>query len=242
MTVRIDVVTIFPDVIAAFASASLLGKAADRGLIEVIAHDLRDYTTDKHRQVDDEPYGGGPGMVMKPEPFFAAVKELKCAEGAGHAGGVDAATAAHVVLLTPSGRRLDQQTVKALASRPHLVLLCGRYEGVDERVAENLVDEELSIGDYVLAGGEAAAIVVIDAVARILPGVVGDPDSVIAESFENGLLDYPQYTRPEVFEERRVPDVLLSGHHAQIATWRREQSERRTRERRPDLGECGNIS
>ncbi|HVL80146.1 MAG TPA: tRNA (guanosine(37)-N1)-methyltransferase TrmD, partial [Actinomycetota bacterium] len=220
---RIDVVTIFPDVIRAFAQAALLGKAVDRGLLEVAVHDLRDHTRDRHRQVDDEPYGGGPGMVMKAEPLFDAVESI------------DPERSAHVVLLTPAGRRLDQRLVRELAARPRLVLICGRYEGVDERVAEHLVDEELSIGDYVLAGGEAAAIVVVDAVARVLPGVVGEPESIAQESFEDGLLDHPQYTRPARFRDWEVPEVLLSGHHAEIERWRRDEAERRTRERRPDL-------
>ena len=216
-------VTIFPEAVRPFVQASLLGKAVERGLLDVRVHDLRDHTTDRHRQVDDEPYGGGPGMVMKPEPLFAAVESLK-ADGP-----------AHVVLLTPSGRRLDQALVRELAAHPRLVLICGRYEGVDERVAEHLVDEEISIGDYVLAGGEAAALVVVDAVARVLPGVVGEPESVAQESFESGLLDHPHYTRPAEVRGWRVPDVLLSGHHAEIERWRRTEAERRTRERRPDL-------
>jgi tRNA (guanine37-N1)-methyltransferase len=218
---RIDVVTIFPEAIEPFITASLLGKAVEAGLLDVRVHDLRDHTHDRHRQVDDEPYGGGPGMVMKPDPFFEAVEAL---EGDPY-----------VVLLTPAGRRLTQEVVRELAGRDHLVLLCGRYEGIDERVAEHLVDEELSIGDYVLAGGEAAALVVVDAVARLLPGVVGEPESVRRESFEDGRLDFPHYTRPSEFRGHPVPGVLLSGNHAEIEGWRREQAERRTRERRPDL-------
>jgi tRNA (guanine37-N1)-methyltransferase len=218
---RIDVVTIFPEAIEPFITASLLGKAVEAGLLDVRVHDLRDHTHDRHRQVDDQPYGGGPGMVMKPDPFFEAVEAL---EGDPY-----------VVLLTPAGRRLTQEVVRELAGRDHLVLLCGRYEGIDERVAEHLVDEELSIGDYVLAGGEAAALVVVDAVARLLPGVVGEPESVRRESFEDGRLDFPHYTRPSEFRGHPVPGVLLSGNHAEIEGWRREQAERRTRERRPDL-------
>lgn len=219
---RIDVVTIFPEVVRAFASASLLGKAVERGLLSVDAHDLRDWTHDKHRQVDDEPYGGGQGMVMKPEPLFEAVEALNNGQ-------------AHVVMLTPAGRRLDQKRVRELADLPHLIILCGRYEGIDERVAENIVDEELSIGDYILSGGEAAAIVVVDAVARVLPGVVGDPESVAQESFESGGLDFPYYTRPASYRGHVVPEVLLSGHHERIETWRREQARKRTEDRRPDL-------
>lgn len=221
--VRIDVVTIFPEAIEPFLRSSLLGKAAEKGLVEIAVHELRNYTANKHRKVDDEPYGGGPGMVMTPEPFFNAVEAI------------DPERRARVVLLSPQGRRLTQDVVKDLAALPALILLCGRYEGVDERVAEHLADEELSIGDYVLAGGEAAALVVIDAVARVVPGVVGDPASVARESFEDGLLDHPHYTRPEEFRGHRVPDVLLSGNHADIEKWRREEARRRTRERRPDL-------
>jgi tRNA (guanine37-N1)-methyltransferase len=224
--VRIDIVTIFPEAIRPFLEASLLGKAAEKGLIHIDVHDLRDYTTNRHRKVDDEPYGGGPGMVMTPEPFFAAVEEIAPDRNPDDP---------RVVLLSPQGRRLTQGVVKELAALPSLVLLCGRYEGVDERVAAHLADEELSVGDYVLAGGEAAALVVVDAIARVLPGVVGDPESVARESFEDGLLDHPHYTRPEDFRGRRVPDVLLSGNHGEIDRWRREEAERRTGERRPDL-------
>jgi len=218
---RIDVVTIFPEALEPFLRSALLGKAADKGLIDIVVHNLRNYTANKHRKVDDEPYGGGPGMVMTPEPFFAAVEAI------------DAERKARVVLLSPQGRTLTQDVVKELAALDSLVLLCGRYEGVDERVAEHLADEELSIGDYVLAGGEVAALVVIDAIARVLPGVVGDPESVARESFEDGLLDHPHYTRPEEFRGHRVPDVLLSGNHAEIERWRREEAERRTHQRRP---------
>ena len=223
---RIDVVTIFPEAITPFLQASLLGKAADKGLIDIAVHDLREFTTDKHRKVDDEPYGGGPGMVMTPEPLFTAVEAIAPDRKPDDP---------RVILLTPQGRRLTQSVVKELAALPSLVLLCGRYEGVDERVAEHLVDEELSVGDYVLAGGEAAALVVVDAVARVLPGVVGDPESVARESFEDASLDHPHYTRPEDFRGHKVPDVLLSGNHGEIERWRRGEAERRTRERRPDL-------
>ena len=220
---RIDVVTIFPEALEPFLRSSLLGKAAEKGLVDIVVHNLRNYASNKHRKVDDEPYGGGPGMVMTPEPFFAAVEAI------------DPGRSARVILLSPQGRRLTQQTVKELAALPSIVLLCGRYEGVDERVAQHLADEELSVGDYVLAGGEAAALIVIDAIARVLPGVVGDPESVAHESFEDGLLDHPHYTRPEEFRGHRVPDVLLSGNHAAIETWRREEALRRTHQRRPDL-------
>ncbi|HVE92989.1 MAG TPA: tRNA (guanosine(37)-N1)-methyltransferase TrmD [Actinomycetota bacterium] len=254
---RIDVLTIFPEAVEPFTQASLLGKAVERGLLEVHVHDLRDHTRDRHRKVDDQPYGGGPGMVMKAEPFFDALEALcgepvspirapegpapegPAPEGDGPEGEGDGPEGAgrrpRVVLLSPSGARMDQAKVRELAQRPWLVLLCGRYEGVDERVAEHLADEELSIGDYVLAGGEAAAIVVVDAVARVLPGVAQDPESIARESFEEGLLDHPQYTRPPDFRGWTVPEVLLSGHHGEIERWRRAEAERRTRERRPDL-------
>ncbi len=217
---RIDIVTIFPEAIEPFLSAALLGKAREKSIVDVRVHDLRDYTTDPHRKVDDEPYGGGPGMVMTAEPLFKAVESI----GRGH-----------VVLLSPQGRRFTQAVAREFAALDHVVLLCGRYEGVDERVATHLADEELSIGDYVLAGGEAASLVVIDAVVRLLPGVVGEPESVEHESFEDGLLDHPHYTRPAEFRGHRVPDVLLSGDHAAIERWRREEAKFRTEERRPDL-------
>ncbi len=223
---RIDVVSIFPDALTPFFSSALLGKAAERGLVDIRVHDLRDYTTDKHRKVDDEPFGGGPGMVMTPEPFFRAVESIAPDRSAD---------APRVVLLGPQGRRLTQQIARELATLEWLVLLSGRYEGVDERVASDLVDEELSIGDYVLAGGEAAALVVVDAVVRLVPGVVGEPGSIVNESFEDGRLDHPHYTRPAEFKGYRVPEVLLSGDHQAIQRWRREEAERRTRERRPDL-------
>ena len=189
-------------------------------------HDLRDYTTDPHRKVDDEPYGGGPGMVMCAEPFFRALEAIAPARKQDEP---------RVVLLSPQGRRFTQAVAREHAQRDWIVLLCGRYEGVDERVAEHLVDEELSIGDYVLAGGEAAALVVVDAVARLIPGVVGEPASVEEDSFATGLLDHPHYTRPAEFRGHRVPDVLISGNHAEIERWRAEEAKKRTAERRPDL-------
>jgi tRNA (guanine37-N1)-methyltransferase len=221
--VRIDVLTIFPEALEPFLRASLLGKAVDRGLLTTAVHNIRNYTDDPHKKVDDDPYGGGPGMVMRAQPFFDAVEA------------VDPKRTAHVILLTPQGRPLTQARARELAQLDHLVLLCGRYEGVDERVAEHLVNEELSIGDYVLAGGEVAALVVIDAVARLIPGVVGEPQSIAEDSFEHGILDHPHYTRPAEFRGHKVPDVLLSGDHAAVDRWRREEAARRTRERRPDL-------
>jgi len=220
----IDVITIFPEFFAGPLEASLLGKARQRGLVEVRLHDLRDHTTDPHRTVDDDPYGGGAGMVMKPDVWFAAVEAIDGWENTRR------------VLLTPAGRRLDQDVVRELAPAPHLILLCGRYEGIDERVAEGLATDELSVGDYVLAGGESAAMVVIEAVTRLIPGVVKEAESVQRESFgPDGLLDYPQYTRPAEYRSMRVPDVLLSGDHAEIEAWRRKQALERTKRRRPDL-------
>lgn len=223
---RIDVVTIFPEALTPFLRAALLGKATEGGLVDIRVHDLRDHTSDRHRKVDDEPYGGGPGMVMSPEPLFRAVEAIAPERKQDDP---------RVILLSPQGRKLTQAVVRELATLRWLVILCGRYEGVDERVARHLADEELSVGDYVLAGGEAAALVVVDAVTRVVPGVVGDPASVQRESFEDGLLDHPHYTRPADFRGLGVPDVLLSGDHAAIERWRREEAERRTRERRPDL-------
>jgi tRNA (guanine37-N1)-methyltransferase len=221
--VRIDVVTIFPGIFESPLRESLLGRAIEAGLVDVRVRDLRDATTDKHRQVDDESYGGGPGMVMKPEPVFAAVEAL----GAGER---------RTLLLSPAGRRLDQALVRELAAEPWLVLICGRYEGVDERVVEGLHAEEVSIGDYVVAGGEVPALVVLEAVTRLVPGVIGREESHERDSFgEEGVLDHPHYTRPAEFRGMRVPETLLSGNHAEIERWRREAALEKTRRNRPDL-------
>jgi tRNA (guanine37-N1)-methyltransferase len=203
-------------------SASLLGRGIESRVLEVNIVDLRPYGLGKHRSVDDEPYGGGAGMVMRPEPIFAAVEELRAA-------------GSHVILLSPRGSLLRHAGVARLAEREHIILICGRYEGVDERVAEFLADEELSIGDYVLAGGELAAMVVVESVSRFVPGVLGNTGSLETESHSAGLLEYPQYTRPMEFRGHPVPEVLLSGHHGEVEKWRREQSERLTRERRPEI-------
>ncbi len=230
---RIDVVTIFPELFAPFRETSILGDACRRGQVELETHDLREYTTDRHRTVDDEPYGGGPGMVMKPEPLVTAIEALAGEKGEGRR--------ARVLLMDPQGTRFDQRKAETLAACPHLVLVCGRYEGVDQRVIDLAVDEEISIGDYVLAGGESAALVVIEAVTRLLPGVVGNPASPETESFQptrsfrGGLLEGPQYTRPARFRDLEVPEVLRSGHHAEIERWRNEQALARTEQRRPDL-------
>lgn len=220
---RIDVVTIFPAYLDGPLKESLIGKAREKGILDIRVHDLRDHAVDKHGSVDDEPYGGGPGMVMRPEPWFDAVEAI------------DGWRAAHRILLSPAGRRLDQKLVSSLAREPHLVLLCGRYEGVDERVSQGLILDEISVGDYVLAGGEAAALVLIEATTRLVEGVVKERESVELESFSTGLLDYPVYTRPSSYRDMAVPEVLLSGHHAEIERWRREQQLLRTSERRPDL-------
>jgi tRNA (guanine37-N1)-methyltransferase len=219
---RIDILTIFPELFAPFLTTSLLGKALERGLLEVAVHDLRRYTHDRHRTVDDVPYGGGGGMVMTAPPWLEAVRAL------GQPG-------ARRILLSPQGTRLDEALVRRLAAEPHLILLCGRYEGIDERVRELVVDEEVSIGDFVLSGGEVPAMVVVEAVSRQVPGVVGLPHSVQEDSFRAGLLDYPHYTRPIEVEGLRVPEVLLSGHHAEIERWRRERAREATARKRPDL-------
>jgi tRNA (guanine37-N1)-methyltransferase len=220
--VRIDVLTIFPGIFDGPLRESLLGKAITSGLVHVEVHDIRDHATDRHRQVDDESFGGGPGMVLKAEPVVRAVESL----GPGPK---------RVLLLSPAGRRLDQALVRELAAQPWLVLVCGRYEGVDERVVEILGAEEVSIGDYVLSGGELPALVVLEAVTRLVPGVVGREESLARESFEEGLLDHPHYTRPQEFRGMRVPDVLVSGDHARIEEWRRRAAEEKTRKNRPDL-------
>ena len=222
---KIDVITIFPRMVEAGLGEGIVGRARTAGLLDIVVHNLRDFTTDKHHVVDDVPFGGGPGMVMKPEPFFAAMAVIRERRGTPDA----------VVMLTPAGERFRQEGARRLASVNHVVFLCGRYEGIDERVRDGLATEEISIGDYVLSGGEVPALAVIDAVARLVPGVVGDDQSVEADSFTRGLLDYPHYTRPAEFDGRKVPEVLLSGHHGEIRRWRRETALRRTVDRRPDL-------
>lgn len=222
---KFDVVTIFPAMVRAGLAEGVLGRGIERGLVDVGVRDLRDYTTDRHRSVDDVPYGGGPGMVMKPEPVAKAVEAIRQERGAPSA----------VILLSPQGRQFTQAEAVRLSGLEHVVLLCGRYEGIDERVRALVATEELSIGDYVLSGGELPALVVIDAVSRLVPGVVGDADSVEGDSFSRGLLDFPHYTRPAEFEGRAVPDVLLSGHHGEVRRWRRREALARTLERRPDL-------
>jgi len=219
--VRIDVFTIFPDYLAGPVDASLLGRARARGLLDVRVHDVRDWTDDPHRSVDDTPFGGGAGMVMTPGPLFAAVEAVDPPRP--------------LLLLAAAGRRFDQDRARELAAGPGFSLVCGRYEGIDQRVADHLCDGELSVGDYVLAGGEAAALVVVEAVARLVPGVMGNEASADQESFTAGLLEYPQYTRPAEFRDWAVPEVLRSGDHGRIERWRRAQALRRTLALRPDL-------
>jgi len=226
---RIAVVTIFPELVRAFAAAGLIRRAVEEGRMEVVEKDLRDFTTDRHRTVDDVPFGGGGGMVMKPEPLFAAVEALK-REGD------------RVVLMSPQGTVLKDAVARRLATAKGLVVICGRYEGVDERVREGLVDEEMSIGDYVLSGGELPALVLIEAVSRFLPGVVGNAGSVEQDSFATGLLDYPHYTRPAEFRGAKVPDVLVSGNHGEVEKWRRREALRQTMLKRPDLLERATLS
>jgi len=222
--VKIDIVSLFPELFEPFLRTSLVGRAAGSGVIEIVVHDLRPHGLGKHHSVDDEPYGGGAGMVMRPEPIFDAVEPLVTA-------------ASHVVLLSPRGRLLNHRVARELATHDHMVLVCGRYEGVDERVAEHLCDDEISIGDYVVSGGEIPALVVIESVCRFVPGVLGNPASLEHESHAAGTLEYPQYTRPAVYRGLPVPDVLLSGNHAAVEEWRRREAIKTTRARRPDLSE-----
>lgn len=219
---RLDILTIFPEIAAAPLGASMIGKAQQRGLVDLRVHDLRKWADNKHRTTDDMPYGGSQGMVMKCEPFFAAVEELRTAD-------------ARVVLMSPGGQPFTQKIAEDYAKLEHIILLCGHYEGVDQRVIDHLVDDEISIGDYVLTNGAIAAAVIADAVVRLLPGVLGDKNSAPDDSFSSGLIEFPHYTRPVEFRGWRVPDVLLSGHHAEIAKWRREQALAKTKRVRPDL-------
>jgi tRNA (guanine37-N1)-methyltransferase len=229
--VKIDIVTIFPKMVAAPLAEGVVGRAIACGLLDVQVHDLRDHTTDRHRVVDDAPYGGGPGMVLKPEPLFRAVDHIRAVRGAPGA----------VIVTTPDGDRFTHASAGRLSRLEHIVVLCGRYEGIDERVRTSLATEALSIGDYVLSGGELPALVIIDAVARLVPGVVGDDASVAHDTFARGLLDYPQYTRPAEFRGLAVPAVLTSGHHRDVERWRRREALRRTMERRPDLLERASL-
>ena len=219
---RIDVITIFPGMLKGFLEESILKRAAQKGLVEFNTVDLRPFTTDRHQSTDDRPFGGGAGMVMKPEPLFKAVESVRT-------------PGASVILMTPQGRKFEQACAVGLSKARHLIFICGHYEGVDERVRTHLATDEISIGDYVLTNGVLPAAVVIDAVVRLVPGVLGNEDTIREESFTDGMLEYPHYTRPRIFRGLDVPEVLLSGDHKEIAQWRREQAERRTKEKRPDL-------
>ena len=232
-----DIFTLLPEVFPPYLDSSILQRARQRGLINVRVHNIRDWATDRHHVTDDEPYGGGGGMVMKVEPVFAAVESvLGPLTSPGRAGGCP------IILLTPQGRVFDQKIAMELVQQPCLALICGRYEGFDERIREHLVTDQISIGDYVLTGGELPALILIDAVSRLLPGVLGDPNGPFNDSHASGLLEYPHYTRPPEFRGWGIPNVLLSGNHARIAKWRREQSLRRTLKHRPDLLEKANLS
>ena len=227
----IDILTIFPQMVAAPLRESIVGKAIDRQLIDVRVTNIRDFALDKHNTTDDRPFGGGSGMVMKPEPLAAAIASVRAAD-----------PSVRVILLSPQGRMFKQEIAFELSRLQHICLVCGRYEGVDERIRNHYVDDEISIGDYVLTGGELPALIVLDSVARLVPGVLGSDESIAEESFVGGLLEYPHYTRPEIFEGHRVPEILLSGNHAAIRRWRRQQSLLRTRLRRPDLLEKNQLS
>jgi tRNA (guanine37-N1)-methyltransferase len=231
--VRIDIMTIFPQMFDSLFNYSIVGRARERGLLDVRLHDIRTYTHDKHHIVDDYPFGGGPGMVLKSEPIFEAVEAVIKESGVA---------ISPTILLSPQGRLFNQKIAQELAGYEHFILICGRYEGVDERVAEHLASDEISVGDYVLSGGEVASMVVVDCVVRLLPGAVGSEESVAGDSHMDGLLEYPQYTRPAEYRNWIVPAVLLSGNHNQIARWRRQQSLLRTAKRRPDLLEKAVLS
>jgi tRNA (guanine37-N1)-methyltransferase len=241
---RIDVLTLFPEMFEGVFGSSILGKARDKGLVSLSTVNFRDYANNKHNTVDDTPYGGGGGMVLKPEPIFAAVEDVvrRASEQESARDEESGTGKPRVVLMCPQGEKFTQAKARELAAEEHLVFICGHYEGYDERIREHLVTDELSIGDYVLTGGELPAMVVIDAVVRLLPGVLGNEQSAVRDSFSDGLLEYPHYTRPPVFRGWKVPDVLLSGHHAEIEKWRRAQSLARTLARRPDLLESAELS
>ena len=229
---RIDILSLFPETFASPLNQSIIKRAREQGLVDIVIHDIRDYTHDKHHTADDYPYGGGPGMVLKPEPIFEAAEAVEKQLGVSKVP---------TILLTPQGRLFSQSVAQELALHPHLMLVCGHYEGLDERVCEHLATDQISIGDYVLSGGELATLVVVDAVVRLIPGVLGSEDSASSDSHSNGLLEYPQYTRPQVYRGWSVPEVLLSGNHGEIAEWRRRQAILRTAKRRPDLLEKGKI-
>jgi tRNA (guanine37-N1)-methyltransferase len=228
--VHFDILTLFPSFFESPLRQSIVKRAREAGLISIALHNIRDYATDKHRTTDDTPYGGGGGMIMKPEPIFAAVEAILEDKGPG-----EHSPSSPVILLSPQGRLFTQEIAREFSKHRHLILICGHYEGVDERVRQHLVTDEISIGDYVLTGGEVPALVVVEAVTRLVPGVLGDPGATFEDSHAEGLLEYPHYTRPPVFRGHKVPEVLLSGDHAAVIRWRRQQALRRTWQRRPDL-------
>ncbi len=223
---RIDIITIFPKCFEPVLNESIIKRAQQKGKVRIYLHDLRDYTLDRHRKVDDHPYGGGAGMVMRPEPIFRAVDDIKARAKTKKP---------RVILLCPQGVKLEQRVARRLSKERHLILICGHYEGIDERVRRRLADEEISIGDYILTGGELPAMVLVDSVVRLIPGVLGDKNSLNFESFESNLLEYPQYTRPAVFRRLKPPKILFSGDHRKIEKWRRQEALKRTKQRRPDL-------
>ncbi|HCB00931.1 MAG TPA: tRNA (guanosine(37)-N1)-methyltransferase TrmD [Anaerolineae bacterium] len=237
---QFEVFTLLPEAFSSYLNTSILKRAQERGLIKINIHNIRDYTYDKHHVTDDTPYGGGGGMVMKPEPVFEAVEKVLDINPPHTSGKPDSATP--IILLTPQGRVFNQTIAKELSQYPRIALICGRYEGIDERIRENLVTDEISVGDYVLTGGEIPALLVIDAVSRLLPNVLGDPTGAEDDSHAMGLLEYPHYTRPPEFRGNKVPDVLLSGDHAKIDKWRREQALERTFRKRPDMLEKANLT
>ncbi len=221
---RIDILTLFPEMFAGPLDYSIIGKAREKGCVDINIHNLRDFSSDKrHRKVDDRPYGGGPGMVIKPEPIYEAIASI------------NSHSEACVILMSPQGVRFNQEKARELVKRKHLILICGRYEGIDERVRENLVDEEISVGDYVVSGGELPSMIVVDAITRLLPGVVGRQESIKKDSFSEGILDYPAYTRPAIYRGMEIPSVLLSGNHLRIEEWRKEEALKSTIKRRPDI-------
>jgi tRNA (guanine37-N1)-methyltransferase len=234
---RIDIITLFPEICRAPLNESIMKRAQEKRIVDLHIHNLRDWTMDKHHVVDDTPFGGGQGMVMKPEPIFAAVEDLRSqiARNAREAAAGRSDRKSKILLMSPAGRRFDQQMAQQLSQEPHLIIISGHYEGVDHRVIEHLIDLEISIGDYVLTNGAIAAVVLVDAIVRLLPGTLGHEQSAADDSFSNNLLEAPQYTRPAGFRDWKVPEVLLSGNHAEIAKWRREQALKRTRKNRPDL-------
>ena len=229
---RIDILCLFPEMLLSPLNQSMVKRASERGLVHIAIHNIRDYTHDKHHTVDDYPYGGGPGMMLRPEPVFEAAETIRQQLGISEMP---------TVLLTPQGRLFSQSVAQELVLHPHLMLICGHYEGLDERVREHLVTDEISVGDYILSGGELAAVVMVDAIVRLIPGVLGSEDSASSDSHSNGLLEYPQYTRPQVYRGWSIPSVLLSGNHGEIAQWRRRQAILRTAKRRPDLLKNANL-